>query len=319
VAAILRIGSRGGDVIQAQALLNLRPPSALPPLQIDGIFGPRTAARVAEFQRNNGLVPDGEIGPNTIAALMPDIKGSLSKAEFDSLIQQVAAALRSETKSNAKALAFFNRHSKALELSAFSPSQNAIGSIANNRQNIVGAPNLPANIQLLGAIPLGIAIGIVAIIVALFTLALLIAMSQNKGANPADIRQLELEFDRRIEELNRKISSAPFDIAIFIVLIKITVEQAVKDQIERLKRQIERCNALNQNPKAECPAILREVFKQMDHCVQQSLVLTIALQNNPQSPAVKAQLIGLAKSFGFLMLLISKFGKCMGCEFLIFF
>jgi uncharacterized membrane protein YidH (DUF202 family) len=229
------------------------------------------------------------------------------------LIQEIVVVLRNETKSNTKALAFFSRHVRALEVSAFPSSQNN----TSNRQNIISAPDLNANIQFFGA--LALVVGVVAVVAALFTLALLIAMAQNKGANPSDIRQLELEFDKRIEELNRKISSAPFDIAVLIVLIKITVEKAVKDQIERLKRQIERCNALNQNPKTECATLLREVSKQMDHCVQQSLVLIIALQNNPQSPIVKAQLIGLAKSFGFLMILISKFGKYMGCEFLIFF
>lgn len=188
MASILQSGSRGGDVFQAQAQLNLKPPSALPPLQIDGIFGPRTAARVIEFQRNNGLVPDGKIGPNTISALMSSVKNSLSKAEFDNLIQQISAALRSETNSNAKALAFFDRHSKLLEFSTFSSSKNISGSGTSTRQNIVGSPNISTNIQLFGAIPLGVAIGIIAIVVVLFTLALLIAMSQNRGANPADIR-----------------------------------------------------------------------------------------------------------------------------------
>ncbi|WP_374725137.1 N-acetylmuramoyl-L-alanine amidase [Nocardioides marmoribigeumensis] len=37
--------------------------------RVDGLFGPETAAGVAEFQRNVGLEPDGVLGPDTMAAL----------------------------------------------------------------------------------------------------------------------------------------------------------------------------------------------------------------------------------------------------------
>lgn len=37
--------------------------------RIDGIFGPLTAAALAEFQRNSGLTPDGILGTESVAAL----------------------------------------------------------------------------------------------------------------------------------------------------------------------------------------------------------------------------------------------------------
>jgi peptidoglycan hydrolase-like protein with peptidoglycan-binding domain len=41
-----------------------------PPLLVeDGIFGPRTLAKVIEFQSTNGLRPDGIVGKNTEALL----------------------------------------------------------------------------------------------------------------------------------------------------------------------------------------------------------------------------------------------------------
>ena len=40
-----------------------------PPLETDGIFGPKTEAAVRAFQSENGLVVDGIVGPNTLAAL----------------------------------------------------------------------------------------------------------------------------------------------------------------------------------------------------------------------------------------------------------
>lgn len=36
---------------------------------IDGVYGPHTMAAVTAFQIDNGLVPDGEVGPKTAAAL----------------------------------------------------------------------------------------------------------------------------------------------------------------------------------------------------------------------------------------------------------
>jgi len=66
---VLTNGSTGPDVRALQALLNQRRPSRLPPLAADGIFGPKTLARVKEFQQANGLAADGIVGPQTWRAL----------------------------------------------------------------------------------------------------------------------------------------------------------------------------------------------------------------------------------------------------------
>jgi hypothetical protein len=68
----LSIGSSGGDVSDLQNALNNRPPSNLPDLDPDGIFGQKTDARVREFQRYNQLAVDGIVGPITRAALIGD-------------------------------------------------------------------------------------------------------------------------------------------------------------------------------------------------------------------------------------------------------
>lgn len=64
----LRIGSRGPDVTRLQTELN-RQLFPRPDLQLDGVFGSRTDQAVRGFQRNNGLVVDGIVGPRTRAAL----------------------------------------------------------------------------------------------------------------------------------------------------------------------------------------------------------------------------------------------------------
>src|SRR5262249_61042121 len=42
------------------------------PLQVDGIFGPLTHARVVEFQKSNQLKPDGLVGPKTMEKLFEE-------------------------------------------------------------------------------------------------------------------------------------------------------------------------------------------------------------------------------------------------------
>src|SRR5882757_4651478 len=65
----LSLGSSGPDVVLLQSRLDARPPTVLPLLATDGQFGPRTRARVREFQQNNGLAADGIVGPLTWSKL----------------------------------------------------------------------------------------------------------------------------------------------------------------------------------------------------------------------------------------------------------
>lgn len=62
----LRQGSAGTPVRRLQALANV----AGSRLQDDGLFGPKTAAAVEQFQRARGLVPDRVVGPLTWAKLL---------------------------------------------------------------------------------------------------------------------------------------------------------------------------------------------------------------------------------------------------------
>ncbi|HUE81405.1 MAG TPA: peptidoglycan-binding domain-containing protein [Pyrinomonadaceae bacterium] len=65
---ILKQGSSGPQVKAVQDVLNFHI-RRLGPLKVDGIFGPKTRARVIEFQRVNKLKPDGIVGPLTNAQL----------------------------------------------------------------------------------------------------------------------------------------------------------------------------------------------------------------------------------------------------------
>jgi Peptidase family M23/Putative peptidoglycan binding domain len=64
---ILGVGSVGWDVTQLQFLLAQR---GFPSGPFDGGFGYRTDSAVRRFQRWARLVPDGRVGPSTLAALV---------------------------------------------------------------------------------------------------------------------------------------------------------------------------------------------------------------------------------------------------------
>jgi hypothetical protein len=67
----LTIGSTGAAVKTLQSRLNFHLPTNLAMLSVDGLFGPKTLARVKEFQNNNGLTVDGIAGPKTWGKLPP--------------------------------------------------------------------------------------------------------------------------------------------------------------------------------------------------------------------------------------------------------
>jgi N-acetylmuramoyl-L-alanine amidase len=65
-ATLLRLGTHGDLVREVQQALAA---GGLDPGPTDGIFGPHTFAAARAFQIRNGLVPDGEVGPETLRAL----------------------------------------------------------------------------------------------------------------------------------------------------------------------------------------------------------------------------------------------------------
>jgi peptidoglycan hydrolase-like protein with peptidoglycan-binding domain len=65
---LIRQGNQSNDTAFVQRALNLST-RFTPKLAVDGIFGPRTAERVKQFQGARRLAPDGVVGPATLGAL----------------------------------------------------------------------------------------------------------------------------------------------------------------------------------------------------------------------------------------------------------
>lgn len=73
-------GDAGSAVAIVQFALNAETPFT-PKLKVDGLFGPRTEARVKEHQKKQKLVPDGIVGPLTLDTLF-GIMTLTSRAKF---------------------------------------------------------------------------------------------------------------------------------------------------------------------------------------------------------------------------------------------
>jgi peptidoglycan hydrolase-like protein with peptidoglycan-binding domain len=64
-----------GDAVRAVQQFGLVPSPGLPPLVVDGNYGPLTRERVEEFQKSWGLTVDGQAGPETWSFLSNFLPG----------------------------------------------------------------------------------------------------------------------------------------------------------------------------------------------------------------------------------------------------
>jgi hypothetical protein len=295
----LAFGSTGDEVAGLQAALNSVSPSRLRRLKMDGIFGPRTLERVKEFQANSGLQADGIVGPLTWGTLESSLV-PITPEEFNELWGYAYLLLRTEVRAGSKALAFFQRQQSRAALLAF-PVAGRVSVGGPSGQSPVLASTL-------------VLIGVGVLLLAAFVLACLIVLAQQRNAPAPDIAKLEREFEQRMIELEHEITTAPIKLILLIALMVQTIESIVRQRIKALEEQMEKCRKdSGKNPK-DCQKQMDKILQQISHIKRQ---LTNLPFDTPQQR--KLTLMGLAKSFGFLMLLISDWGRCMGCTALIFF
>lgn len=87
--AVLKLGSSGPDVVVLQTKLKQL---GFDPNGVDGNFGPGTLSALIAFQKSKGLSPDGQAGPNTMAALQTAGAGTDSAGGVGSTTVVAAAA-----------------------------------------------------------------------------------------------------------------------------------------------------------------------------------------------------------------------------------
>ena len=72
---LIILGVRHSAVKSVQEMLNLLgfgtrdAAGRFKPLLVDGVFGPDSESTIINFQRSEGLLGDGVVGPNTLRAL----------------------------------------------------------------------------------------------------------------------------------------------------------------------------------------------------------------------------------------------------------
>ncbi len=90
---LLKLNSKGEMVSMLQEMLNAQGAG----LPVTGFFGKQTEAAVMNFQKKNGLVADGVVGPKSWTKLMSnppaEVAASTSKFLTEKDLQQVAAQL----------------------------------------------------------------------------------------------------------------------------------------------------------------------------------------------------------------------------------
>ena len=98
VSGLSKIGSRSEEVTAIQKALKEK---GYYDYTVDGIFGTRTQSAVKNFQRNNGLTPDGIAGENTLKALGvtsgSNSYGGYSSSDYDLLARIISAEARGES------------------------------------------------------------------------------------------------------------------------------------------------------------------------------------------------------------------------------
>ncbi|MBE7092230.1 MAG: spore cortex-lytic enzyme [Clostridiales bacterium] len=91
-AATLSQGTRGQEVIKLQQALNDRGYS----VTVDGIYGSKTRNAVIQFQKDNGLVPDGIAGVKTLDALKINTESTNSSSDVYLLARCIYGEARGE-------------------------------------------------------------------------------------------------------------------------------------------------------------------------------------------------------------------------------
>jgi peptidoglycan hydrolase-like protein with peptidoglycan-binding domain len=171
-------GVQGADVRAVQDVLNFHV-RRFEPLAVDGVFGPKTRARVVEFQKANGLKADGVVGPITLGKLLEEEVIPVSLA----LVPQAGAGVRQRAfglqppqlippltlpplvspfflpPASASLVPTLNQRGQALNFNLTAPVRNdpfdpAVASFNQIMHLLNGLPsNFPFRATLIGAVP----------------------------------------------------------------------------------------------------------------------------------------------------------------------
>lgn len=222
--------AKTASVSDVQSLLN-GAFSRLAPLKCDGIQGPKTRARILEFQQDNGLKADGIVGPRTLGKLRLQNDPSFLEAE----LRRMTSLISSHLSGSDQQRTFMVRVQKLT---------------ASQRPSVRGEV----------AVPLPI------LIVIFFIFLLMMVIVLQSSHREAD-RKLAQEMDRRAQRLRELIKGKPLAIQVAETLKEI--KQRAKEIADRAKDNKDKCLAnLTPEKEKECEKILKKLSEAIQSLLQ---------------------------------------------------
>jgi hypothetical protein len=308
-------GSIGPHVAKIQRALNILDGANL---KEDGNYGPGTAAAVLAYKRKRNIInrsyqtqADNIVGIMTIAALDDELQSRTDPndlGEYERLFKTALAQLNAQKGDKTRGVAFFLRQKPLLDKIAL--AGHRVPASGLTRRSLVASPGGSTEI---GAVQVGVLVA-AAIVILVFAAAMAVVMAQNAKASAQEIARLEREFEIRLSELNRVLQEAPINAVILIAAMMTAVEAAIRVRIAEFQRQMDRCRQISTPEQmTKCLALFNKIAEQMRDILQRAFIQGLETEAN------RARLLlGLARSMGFLVTLISDWAKCMGCTFLQF-
>jgi hypothetical protein len=276
---ILSFGSVGSDVKDLQSALNSTPPTALPRLAVDGIFGPKTQARVREFQRTMGLQSDAIVGPITWAKLLPPTDWGVVKA-LQEVLSSGYMILRPRNRPFGLA-SHLDRVASALE-----------------EYSGVSARRAPPHPNLIGAFVIDdIAEGIAVLFLLTLILMVVASMSQNKAFKEAvDARA------KRLYELMQKLLQ-------FLTASSAVSAQQIRTKVREETSKTEECKKNHPERLEPCA----DKIKALDDARSNLLKRLTFFETSPGTLSRKQAAEALQKAFQAYAEALAAAQACLGC------
>lgn len=293
---LLSIGNRGNEVSKIQYFLNFAPPSRLPDLVCDGIFGPRTDARVREFQRKCSLRADGIVGPLTVDELCTSLE------EWEALASQYSEIIRSSTP-DLRRIGSYQLSMQRLMVEVAREQGEALDKTAG-RSSSLGITLGGAGPRPVAAAQGVVVVGILLAILIAFYIAMLNLLPSTRKAHQDFAKKVDQEINRLRQALN-----LPKPLQVMQRVIE-SVKRMVNDFIETLSRNRNDCND-SPADRARCAKELRDVAtaeENLRHKVQQ--LIFVGIRGFQLDRIIK----GILFSSGELVKAYAALGSCLNCD-----
>ncbi|HLJ47395.1 MAG TPA: peptidoglycan-binding domain-containing protein [Bryobacteraceae bacterium] len=282
----LHLGDHGHEVSRLQELLNTKS-QRLPRLVVDGAFGPKTKARVTDFQKDNGLKPDGIVGDFTWAKLRNGAEPGSAldiRATMYAFARFLDPAIRPQ---------FLRMAQEALStLYVTSPTRQDIvpvGFVSGAKSPVIAATLVEQGI----------------IIVLFFVIMMMIVLAQN-SANPAT-RQMGEEWAKKFNRLKERIKDKPVETQTAETLQQ--TKRMAEDVKNRAISERDKCLS-NLDPKkiTDCAGVLKKLSEAIQSLIQK-------LNTGTGGGITPENLVkGIAFSVQRLMEIAREAAQCTGCD-----